>query len=243
MKAAGACVLAAILAAGCSGSKTRVTVYAASSLTDVFQRLDPSARFDFAGSNTLAVQLRQGARADVFAAASPKSPRELFAQGLIDRPRDFATNRLVLIVPRANPGRVTGLGSLMRPDVTLVRGAPGVPAGDYAETVLERWCKSIFAHIQRCPRARTSEEQDVKGVLAKVALGEADAGFVYATDGRVTGGKVTAIPIPKLFQPTVRYQLAIVRATKHRRQAEDFVRLVLGDNGRAALRRAGFGLP
>ena len=243
MRALAACMLAALLAAGCSGSKHKLTVYAASSLTDVFQRLDPQARFDFAGSNLLAVQVEQGAKADVYAAASPKSPRRLFAEGLIGRPRDFATNTLVLIVPAGNPGHVTGLGSLMRPDVKLVRGARGVPAGDYAATVLARWCKSIFGPAARCPRARTSEEQDVKGVLAKVALGEADAGFVYATDVRVAQDKVHAIPIAKRLEPTVRYELAVVRSTKHRRQAEDFVQLVLGPKGRRALRRAGFGLP
>jgi molybdate transport system substrate-binding protein len=243
MRALAACALAALLTAGCSGSKSRLTVYAASSLTDVFQRLEPHARFDFAGSNTLAVQLEQGALADLYAAASPKSPRQLFAKGLIDRPRDFATNTLVLIVPDGNPGHVTGLGSLMRPDVRLAQGAKGVPAGDYAETVEARWCKSIFIASRRCPRARTIEEQDVKGVLAKVALAEADAGCVYATDVRAAAGKVTAISIPKRLEPTVRYQLAVVRATKHRRQAEDFLRLVLGPKGQAALRRAGFGLP
>ena len=83
----------------------------------------------------------------------------------------------------------------------------------------------------------------MKGVLAKVVLGEADAGFVYATDVRVAGGKVTAIQIPRWLEPTVRYQLAVVRATKHRRQAQAFVRLVLGPKGRAALRLAGFGAP
>jgi molybdate transport system substrate-binding protein len=243
MRALAACVLAALLAAGCSGSKHKLTVYAASSLTEVFQRLDPQARFNFAGSNLLAVQVEQGAKADVYASASPKSPQRLFGEGLIERPRDFATNTLVLIVPAGNPGHVTGLGSLMRPDVKLARGAKGVPAGDYAATVLARWCKSIFGPAAPCPRARTSEEQDVKGVLAKVALGEADAGFVYATDVRVARDKVRAIPIPKRLEPTVRYELAVVRSTKHRRQAEDFVRLVLGPKGGRALRGAGFGLP
>jgi molybdate transport system substrate-binding protein len=243
MRMLAVCGLAALLAVGCSGSKTRLTVYAASSLTEIFQRLQPHARYDFASSNTLALQLEQGARADVYAAASPKSPRQLFAKGLIDRPRNFATNTLVLIVPDGNPGRVTGLGSLMRPDLKLARGATGVPAGDYAETVLARWCKSIFITSGRCPRARTSEEQDVKGVLAKVALGEADAGFVYATDVRAAAGKVKVLPIPERLEPTVRYEVAVVKATKHRRQADDFVRLVLGPKGRTALRRAGFGAP
>ena len=238
----GACVLAALLLTGCSGGSERhPVVYAASSLTQVFERLEPDARYDFAGSNALALQLEQGAPADVYAAASPKYPRGLYAKGLIEKPRVFATNTLVLIVPRGNPGRVSGLVSLLRPQVTLVRGANGVPVGDYTETVLERWCRSLPRGP--CPRARDSEEPDVKSVVAKVALGEADAGFVYATDVKPLAGKVRVIRIRRALQPTIRYPIAVVRSTKHRKQAEAFVRLVLGSRGRAALRSAGFGLP
>jgi len=237
--------VAAVALAGCNGNgKARLRVDAASSLTGVFRQLDPRAAFDFAGSDELAFQIEQGKQTDVYASASPRYPDRLRREGLLDRPRVFATNSLVLIVPRGNPGRVTGLGSLMRSSVKLVRGAKGVPVGDYARKILARFCHTIFQPGGRCPRARiVSEEQDVKGVVAKVALGEADAGFVYATDVRPVAGKVHAIRIPAYLQPTVEYELAVVRRTKHHREGEAFVRLVTGPRGRRALHEAGFGLP
>ena len=243
--AAALAATALLLVAGCSGGGGgRLQVYAASSLTGVLQKLDPKAQFDFAGSDALAFQLEQGARADVYASASPKYPDRLYREKLVDRPRAFATNSLVLIVPRGNPGRVTGLGTLMLPRVKLVVGAVGVPVGDYARKLLARFCRSIFQQPGRCPRARiVSNEQDVKGVVSKVALGETDAGFVYATDVRPAAGKVRAIPLPGFVEPTVRYELAVVRKAKHRAAADRFVALVTGRRGRAALRAAGFGLP
>ncbi|HEY2940353.1 MAG TPA: molybdate ABC transporter substrate-binding protein [Gaiellaceae bacterium] len=242
-RAAALAGAALLLLPSCShGGKLRVD--AASSLTEVFQKLDPAAEFDFAGSDELAFQIEQGKKTDVYASASPKYPDRLYRAGLVERPRVFATNSLVLIVPRGNPGRVTGLGSLMRPSVKLVRGAEGVPVGDYARKILDRFCHTIFQPGGKCPRARiVSEEQDVKGVVAKVALGEADAGFVYATDVKPVAGKVSAIRLPAYLQPTVEYELAVVRGAKHREEAERFVTLVTGRRGRHALRRAGFGLP
>jgi molybdate transport system substrate-binding protein len=234
-----------LLVAGCSGGGGKVQVYAASSLTSVFQRLDPRAQFNFAGSDALAFQLEQGASADVYASASPKYPERLYREGLVEKPRVFARNSLVLIVPRVNPGHVTGLGTLMLPRVKLVVGAEGVPVGDYTRKLLARFCRSIFRpQPGQCPRARiVSEEQDVKGVVGKVALGEADAGFVYATDVRAAAGKVRAIKLPRWLEPAVRYELAVVRGANHRGAAERFVALVTGRRGRAALRAAGFGVP
>jgi len=229
------------LLAGCGGgSGGQLHVDAAASLTDVFRQLKPNAKFQFAGSDQLAFQLEQGAKADVYASASPKYPEKLYAEKLVEQPRVFATNSLVLIVPRSNPGHVAGLDSLMRPGVKLVEGAKGVPVGDYTRKVLDRFC----AGERNCPRARVvSDEQDVKGVVAKVALGEADAGFAYATDVKAAGGKVVALGIPADLQPTVEYELAIVRGAKHHSAAERFVALVTGPRGRAALQAAGFGLP
>jgi molybdate transport system substrate-binding protein len=232
------------LLAGCGGgSAGQLRVDAASSLTDVFKQLEPKAKFEFAGSDQLAFQLEQGAKADVYASASPKYPQKLYAEKLVDKPQAFATNSLVLIVPRGNPAHVTGLGSLMRPDVKLVEGAKGVPVGDYTRKILAKFCKSLDV-AGKCPRARVvSEEQDVKGVVAKVALGEADAGFAYVTDVKTASGKITAIELDPSLQPTVSYELAVVRGAKHRAAAERFVALVTGPRGRAALRAAGFGLP
>jgi molybdate transport system substrate-binding protein len=242
-RAAALAAAVLVLLTGCSGGGSP-QVYAASSLTDVFRKLDPKARFNFAGSDALAFQLEQGAKADVYASASPRYPDRLYHSGLVDKPRVFATNSLVLIVPRGNPGRVTGLGSLMRRSLKVVVGAKGVPVGDYTGKILDRFCHTIFQPGTTCPRARiVSKEQDVKGVVAKVALGEADAGFVYATDVKPVAGKVGAIRIPGYLQPTVEYELAVVRGAKHREEAQRFVTLVTSPRGREALRRAGFGLP
>ena len=228
---------------GGGGGGGSLRVDAASSLTDVFQKLDPKAQFEFAGSDQLAFQIEQGEQADVYASASPKYPEKLYSEKLVERPRVFATNSLVLIVPRGNPGDVTGLGSLRQPRVRLVLGAKGVPVGDYARKVIDRFCGSQASPL-KCPGARiVSEEQDVKGVVAKVGLGEADAGFAYVTDVKAAGGKVHAIPIAASLQPTVEYEIAVVRRAKNHASAERFVALVTGPRGRAGLRAAGFGLP
>jgi molybdate transport system substrate-binding protein len=238
MKRAAVLALAALVAA-CGGSDSdRPTVFAAASLTEVFQELDPDARFNFAGSDELATQLREGAEADVYAAASPRYPEELFAEGLVEEPRAFATNRLVLIVPAANDSGIETLGDLDREGVKLVVGAEGVPIGDYTREVLDRaGASDVLDRV-------VSEEQDVKGVVGKVALGEADAGFVYATDARAAGPDVRAIELPTAAAASadIRYLIAVVRGGD-RGAGEAFVDLVLGERGRAALAAAGFGLP
>ena len=242
MKRALALLVLPLALVGCSGGG-KLRVDGASSLTEVFQKLDHKAQFNFAGSDTLAFQLEQGAKADVFASASPKYPEKLFREKLVEQPVVFATNSLVLIVPRHNSGRVTGLGSLMNPKVKLVLGAKGVPVGDYSREILARFCKTLDT-VAPCPRARiVSEEQDVKGVVAKVALGEADAGLVYATDVKPAGGKVQVVENSGMVEPTVRYEIAVVRGAKHRSGAEKFVALVRSPQGQAALEKAGFGLP
>jgi molybdate transport system substrate-binding protein len=227
------------LLAGCdAGDEDEpLTVYAASSLTEVFERLAPDARFNFAGSDELATQLREGAPADVYAAASPRYPRELFAERVVDEPVVFATNRLVLVVPSENPARIRGLEDVAASDVRLVIGGEGVPIGDYTRALLER--AERLDVLERV----VSEEEDVKGVLAKVALGEADAGFVYATDARAVGGDVVAIELPSEFQGLIEYPVAVVRDTEHGDAARGFVELLRSARGRAALRAAGFGVP
>jgi molybdate transport system substrate-binding protein len=236
MKRAAALGLAALVAA-CGGSDPdRATVFAAASLTDAFQELDPEARFNFAGSDELAAQLREGAEADVYAAASPRYPEQLFSEGLVEEPRVFATNRLVLIVPAANDYGIKSLADLDRDGVKLVVGAEGVPIGDYTREVLDE--SGASAVLDRV----VSEEQDVKGVVGKVALGEADAGFVYATDARAAGSDVRAIELPTAAAADIRYLIAIVRSGD-RDAGEAFVDLVLSARGRAALAAAGFGPP
>lgn len=225
------------LVAGCGGDAAGdgpLTVFAASSLTEVFQRLAPDARFNFAGSDELATQIREGARADVYAAASPRYPDELYDEGLVEAPLVFATNRLVVVVPVENPAGIDSLDDLARAGVKLVIGAEGVPIGDYTRTVLEEAGRTdVLARV-------VSQEEDVKGVLGKVRLGEADAGFVYATDARTVRGKVATIGIRRSAQPIVRYAVAVVKSSPHLDAARAFVAKLLRPWAQAKLRRAGF---
>ena len=233
-RALGFLALAVALSA-CGGGGGRVTVFAASSLSDVFEEL-ADARFNFAGSDELATQIREGAGADVYASASPRYTSELFRDGLVERPHAFATNRLVVIVPRSG-SVVRSIRDLGRSGVRLVLGAPTVPVGEYSRVALRR------LRLERALANVVSEEPDVKGVVGKVALGEADAGIVYATDVRAVADDVRALPLPASAQDPVRYEIAVVRGARHRDDAREFAALVLGKRGQRALREAGFGVP
>jgi molybdate transport system substrate-binding protein len=235
-----ALALAALVLAvsACGGDDEEpLTVFAAASLTDVFQELSPDARFNFAGSDQLATQIREGAKADVYAAASPRYADVLLEEGLIEEPLLFATNRLVLLVPDGNPEGIESLEDLDRDGLLLVIGAEGVPVGDYTRTLLEAAGRSDL--LDRV----VSNEEDVRGVVAKVLTGNADAGFVYATDARVGGSLLQAIELPQEIQPPVRYPIGIVKETDRRGDAEAFVELLLSERGRRLLRQAGFGIP
>jgi molybdate transport system substrate-binding protein len=233
-----ALVLAAVALAGVTladgSSSPRLTIFAAASLTNVFPRLDPHDRYSFGGSNALAAQLEQGAPADVFASADARLPEQLYRQRLVEKPVVFTRNELVLIVPKANPAGIDRVGDLARPGLELVIGAAGVPVGVYTRTVLAR------LGLSRLVRTAVSQETDVREVLAKVALGEADAGFVYKTDAETVRGKVTTIGIPRRAQPIVRYAVAVVRSTGHPAAARAFVASLLGSRGQRVLRAAGF---
>jgi molybdate transport system substrate-binding protein len=243
LAAAGAVVLAAIgLAAGCgdgdasTGESERVTVYAAASLTDVFPQIDPAAEYSFAASDTLATQIREGAPADVYAAANERLPHELLAEGLVERPAVFATNRLVLLVQAGNPKGIAGVRDL-GPGTTFVMADEGVPVGDYTREVLAELGASELVG------EAASQEDDVRAVTGKVALGEADAGFAYATDAQAVADDVDAVELPAAAQPPIRYGIAVVADSGRRAAAQAFVERVLGPDGRAALRAAGFGVP
>jgi len=214
------------------------TVYAAASLTDVVPKVSPSSRYQFAGSNQLALQITRGAPADVFASASPAYTQQLFRDGLVEKPRTFATNSLVLAVPRSNPAKIRSVFDLAkRPKLKLVVAGQKVPIGLYTREVLKR------LSLLRVLRKAVSQEPDVKGIVGKLALGEADAGFVYATDVRAASSRLIAIPLPQRAQPTVRYEVAVVKESDNREAALEFVADLLSTDGRRALKRAGFGLP
>jgi molybdate transport system substrate-binding protein len=232
----GAVVLAGLLLTGAASAResSSLTVFAAASLTDAFPKIDPSPRYAFAGSDALAAQVRLGAPADVFASADMRLPTGLYDDKLCSKPVVFARNRVVVIVPRSNPAGIRSIYDLRRPGVKVVVAAPGVPVGDYTLQVLRKLkLTSVLRNV-------VSRENDVREVLAKVALKEADAGFVYATDARASVLKVRALRIPARAQPRIRYGICVVAASSHKPEARAFVRRVLGPAGQRTLVKYGF---
>jgi molybdate transport system substrate-binding protein len=229
-----ALLLAVVGGTASAAGHTTLTVYAASSLTDVLPKVDPAERYSFAGSNTLAAQITQGAPADVFAAANLTLPEQLYAKGLVTRPYVLTHNTLVLIVPRANPARIHSVTDLRKPDVKIVIASSAVPVGAYTLQVLKTMgMTDVLDNV-------VSRESDVRDVLAKVALGEADAGFVYATDARTVPGRVTVLRLPVWARPNVAYGIAVVTASKHRAAAAAYLKLLLGKRAQATFRAYGF---
>ncbi len=220
-----------------SGGSTP-TVFAAASLTKVFPMIDPSAKYTFGGSGALATQIEQGAPADVFAAASPKQPAALYAKGLVDKPVEFATNTLVLIVPKDNPAHITSVNDITKPGVKLVICSATVPCGDYARTAFKNLGITTAAM-----KNVVSETTDVTQTVADVATGQADAGFVYITDAKAAGGKVEVVNLPAGAKPKTKDVIAVVKAGKNQSAANAFVQKVLSPQGQATLQAAGFGKP
>ncbi|HZT53803.1 MAG TPA: molybdate ABC transporter substrate-binding protein [Gaiellaceae bacterium] len=222
------------LARGGGTSRPRLTVFAAASLTDVFPRIDPRERYSFGGSNALATQIEQGLPADVFASANTALPRQLYLRRLVTRPVVFTANRLVIVVAHGNPLGLRGVRDLERPGLRIVMAAAGVPVGDYTRTVLARLGLSDLV------AKAASQETDVREVLAKVVLGEADAGFVYATDAKTVAGKVSVLRLPPASQPRVLYAAAAVRSSRHLRAARAWVERLRSKRAQRLLRAAGF---
>lgn len=244
--------LAGALMAGCGDVKngpdvraaTRtVVVFAAASLTESFTSLGrafeashPGVRvkFNFGGSSALAQQIDQGAPADVFAAASPVTMKQVTGTGRASAPRVFARNRLEIAVPKNSGGTVTSLKDLANPKVKVVICAPQVPCGAAALKALKA------AGLAVKP---VSQEQDVKAALTKVRLGEADAALVYRTDVKAAAGQVRGIDFPEAAQAINDYPIAALDKAPQPGLAGEFVRSVLSQQGLATLLQAGFERP
>ena len=239
--ALGVCavLVTALLALARPNAHDAPVVYAATSLTSVAPRLDDRATYSFGGSSTLRVQIEHGAPADLFLAAEPKEARALYRAGRCERPVTFATNRLVLIVPRGDPAGVRSPAGLGRGGLKLSVGNASVPIGDYTRRLLGR------LGLERALRDNAvSQQSNVGQVLAQVAFGGADAGFVYATDARTQRDRVQTLAVPERAQPPVRYQACVVRrAGVDRGGAQRLLGELRSDRGRAVLTRFGFGLP
>ncbi|MCH8628182.1 molybdate ABC transporter substrate-binding protein [Arsenicicoccus piscis] len=223
-----------------------ITVLAAASLKESFTTLAQqfeaahpgvTVTTSFGASSTLAQQLVSGAPADVFAAASASTMQRAVQADRVDTPQTFAVNELTVVVPAANPGHVTALADLARPDVTVALCQQAVPCGAVAAAVLDR------AGLQVTPVTR---EADVKAVLTKVRLGEVDAGMVYVTDAKASGATVRAIPVGTgaVAQAAgTSYPIATVKDSANHATAQAFADLVRSPQGRAVLTDAGFTAP
>ena len=241
--AAAALVLAACAgdddSGGSSGapSPSEIKVFAAASLTAAFNELGPQytaaegtkVTFNFAGSQALATQIQQGAPADVFASAD--IPNMDKVKDLVGTPQNFASNQLQIVVEKGNPKGVKGLDDLADPDLKVVLAAPDVPAGKYAQQALEK------ASVTVKP---VSQEDNVKAVVNKVALGEADAGIVYVTDVTAGGDRVEGVDIPEDLNVLATYPIATVKASRAQDKAQAFMDLVLSDQGQQVLKKYGF---
>jgi molybdate transport system substrate-binding protein len=231
-----------------AAARPAVTVFAAASLREAFTAAGPAftkrfgypVRFDFAGSDTLATQLQQGAPADVFASADERQMQRIGS--LVTGTKTLARNRLVVIAAVASSVRAPA--DLARPGTKLILAAPTVPIGAYSRAALrnldhERGYGPGFA--ARAERNVVSEEIDVKAVATKVALGEADAGIVYATDvTAVIGSKVRVLAFPRGVAPEATYPIAALKSAQNADGARAFVDFITSPDGRAFLRARGF---
>jgi molybdate transport system substrate-binding protein len=218
-----------------------ISVFAAASLTDSFKALGAyfeganpgvTVQFNFAGTPTLVTQIEQGAPADVFASADTTNIDKLQGDGFTTgTPQVFARNQLEIVVAPGNPKGITGLADLAKSGVIYISEGPTVPAGKYSLQALAK------AGVTVTPK---SLETDVKSVVGKIELGEADAGIVYKTDVAAASGKVQGVPIPDAYNVVATYPLVAVKGTKLLDVANAFIAFVLSARGKSTLQSFGF---
>lgn len=252
---------AGILLAGCGSSSTpagsttstsasspsalsgTVNVFAAASLKEAFTQLGrqfeavhPGTKivFSFGPSSGLATQINQGAPADVFASASTKNMDQVVKAAAATSATTFASNVMQIAVPPTNPARVTQLADLARPAVKVAVCQRAVPCGVTAAKVFTN------ANLMLTP---VTQEVDVKSVLAKVSLGEVDAGVVYVTDVRAAGAKVKGIVIPADVNASTKYPIATLTKASNKATAQAFTAYVLSADGASVLTADGFAKP
>jgi molybdate transport system substrate-binding protein len=241
LTAVAACACGTTSAPATASLSGTVNVYAAASLTDSFNALGSSfhaanpgvtIRFNFAGSPTLVTQIENGAQADVFASADTTNMDKLRADGFTaSTPVVFAHNQLEIIVAAGNPKGIQGLSDLARPGIVYISAGPTVPAGKYAAQILAK------AGVTVTPK---SLETDVKSVVGKIELGEADAGIVYVTDVKAAGSKVGGVAIPAADNVIATYPVATVKGSASPAAAVAFVAFVTSSQGQAKLEGYGF---
>jgi len=247
-------ITALLLLIGCStkpspNPKDEIVVFAASSLTNSFMELaaefeasqpDVEVVLNFASSSQLATQLIEGAQADIFASANQIQMKNVVAAGLIDTsPVNFTANQLTMLVPADNPKQITGLNDLAKPGLTLILASPTTPVRVYSDQVIHNFAgkdftAAVYANI-------ASEEANVRQVVTKIALGEGDAGIVYASDLTPDiAGHVTSISIPPENNLIAEYPIGLLTASQNPHLAQAFINFCLSDRGQKILSKWGF---
>ncbi len=237
-------------AASTSAQKqTTLTVFAAASLTDAFNEIGKAfqaahpgvtVKFNFAGSQTLRTQIEQGAPADVFASADMSNMTTLESEQLAGASQVFVENQLILILPPNNPANITSLQDLSKPGLKLVLAANVVPVGKYALQSLDQMNTAFGSDFKTRVLANVvSNEQDVKEVVAKVDLGEADAGIVYISDA-IGAPNLKSIAIPTELNVIAQYPIAALNNSTNKNLADTFIAYVLSTDGQATLKKWGF---
>jgi molybdate transport system substrate-binding protein len=230
-----------------------LTVFAAASLTDAFNEIGPAFQqqlgvkvtFNYGASSTLATQLAQGAPADLFASADQPNMEKAKQAGVIDGPdRLFAKNKLVVIVPKANPAKIQTLQDLAKPGINFVLTDPSVPIGSYARQALAKMAQDPAfgaGFDQKVLANLKSQEANVRAVVSKVQLGEADAAITYATDVTPDAAKdVQSIAIPDQFNVIAAYPIAVVKGAQNPAAAQAFIAYLRSPDGQAVLKKWGF---
>lgn len=242
------CLFHSLILTGCTTDTQQITIFAASSLTDAFNELataykaqnpDVEILLNFAGSSQLAAQLREGMSGDIFASANPAQMEAVIEAGRVEAgaERTFATNRLTVIVPSDNPANIAVFDDLAAVKLQLILATEGVPVRVYTDQIVGKFSAEFQQNFYN---NLVSEEDNVRVVVAKVALGEADAGVVYTSD--VTADialRVLQIPIPDAQNVVATYPIAPLSDAKNPKQAQQFIDFVLSPTGQTILARWG----
>jgi molybdate transport system substrate-binding protein len=204
-------------------------------MTTVLPQIDPGNKYSFGSSGTLATQITNGAPADVFMSANTTTPASLFAAGVVEKPVNFTRNTLAVVVPKSNPAGIESIHDLTKAGVKIAEAAASVPVGSYTVQVLTQM--GLNAAIQ----ARVvSQETSDANVVAKVALGQVDAGFVYLSDYMIDPEHLTLVKVPAWAQPKITYSMAIVTKSQNQAAAQAWIDKVLSPAGQAIFVKNGF---
>jgi len=258
-----AVVSALVITCGCTmptqtAQGKQLTVFAAASLTDAFTEIgqsyhsnhsDVNVSFNFDGSQILQTQIENGAYADVFASADNAHMNALKNEGYMNNSTVtlFAQNKLQVIIPKDNAAHITSLSDLAKPGVKIVIGTQAVPVGNYTLQVLAKMANDTTYgpdYRSKVMSNVVSQEPNVNNIVTKVALGEADAGFVYQSDVPLKQkAQVDRIIIPDMYNVIAQYPIGVLKQSKDPVLAQDFINYVISPAGQAILQKYGFVVP